>query len=125
MYKYLVDLKSGKVLLKVDGPLRVKPGQELLTHKKDIPISKALYDPEAGAIVEMTAGTHAELRRQSKATRDSVREEREAPEREKAAEFAKLLKKQRSKSVQRLFELLLTTDPGFLREAVGEGSGGE
>ncbi len=104
----------------MEGPIQVKPGQVLISHEKDITIHRALYDSETGSIVEMPASTHAEFQRE----RTAAVEAREALERAKAAEFAELLGKQRSKSVQKIIRLLLTTDTKYLRESLAKSQEG-
>jgi len=119
MYKYLVDLASKKVLLRVEGPIRIKPGRALIEDPREIRVSKARYDAKAESITEVTEST---LKR-SKRSGLGDKQARMAQERAKAQEFVELLGNQ-SEDVQRLFRILVTTAPGFLRQAVGEEEAG-
>tara|TARA_Y100000310_G_C20624338_1_gene785039 strand:- start:1052 stop:1447 length:396 start_codon:yes stop_codon:yes gene_type:complete len=115
MHNYLVDEKSKKVLLYVNGPIKVKPGQRIIQSSAKIPVSLARYDCKAGEVVQIADSTKKRRQRKMRQERASRTEQIFGD----AARFHNLLQDQ-SPEIQELFKILLRTPRAVLIKVVGE-----
>jgi hypothetical protein len=118
MYKYLIDIEKQKVLLMVEGPISVKPGQKIVLHSKAIKISKARYDAKADEITEITESTQAKNRRTGAKAAAARRAEFEALAREFAVDLNAC-----DARTKRMFRAILSAPRGLLLEAAGKEEG--
>ena len=118
MYKYLVDIEKKTVLLMVEGPISVKPGQKIVLHNKAIKISKARYDSKADAITEITVSTEVKHKRAGRHAAESRRAAFQVLADEFAVDFATC-----DERTQRMFSALLSVPTSMLVKATGKGEG--
>jgi hypothetical protein len=118
MFDYLVDVQSRKVLLLVQGPIRVQPGQKIVQAGSEIPVRLARYDEKTDSIIRLTDSTGKRHRREGRALKDARSEAVWA----EAAEFKELFDHQ-SDSLQRMVRLMIKLPPNVLLKIVGEKEG--
>tara|TARA_Y100000034_G_scaffold53347_1_gene65511 strand:+ start:1236 stop:1592 length:357 start_codon:yes stop_codon:yes gene_type:complete len=115
MFNYLIDEKSGRVLLRVKGPIQTLPGQRIAQSKTEIPVRFARYDRETGTVVRIPGSLRKVAEREAQQRRD----DRDRKLSDDLLRFKELWGKQDPELRELLLLMIEVPDP-LLRASVSE-----